>query len=394
MLPIWITGALVLVAFLIVVSDAVRGRGAGTRRPVDRGLERWAQAVQFRLPRAFDALQLAPAGHLKAGRRPGIVMHGPGTATTAGWQWTIELPGSTVDDDVDPERLAGAINQGAVMVDVIEVRRRAAGWADVTAYRTDPLKLDNRIPFQPGALPVHAWGDRWSLGRARDGREVRLPLWLPGGGAHHAMYSGATGSGKTRWMLVGIAHAMQLGAEIYLVDLVKGVDDRDWQPIHRGLVDAWDKPADAVKSLTALLDDTLARPRWEPRDPGRFRLVVIDEMQALVASKPGAAILTRLVAEGRSKGLAVFGATQLPLTTQISSIARTNFRVKMAGRLDNEAEYRAALGGKWPGSRIADDAQHWGVGYVDLDGRGAQRFRGWHVSDGWLREHTRRCGKA
>lgn len=28
---------------------------------------------------------------------------------------------------------------------------------------------------------------------------------------------------------------------------------------------------------------------------------------------------------------------------------------------------------------------------VDVDGRGAQRFRGWNVSDAWLAAHVRAC---
>lgn len=390
-----IIGALLLVAAALVAASSAPKRTSpgGQRKPLDRSTVRWAAEVQRRLPEAFDALQLTAAGNLKNGRRPGIRVHGGGKPSGGGWQWTVELPGSTIDGDLQEERLAGAINSGAILADVVEVQRSAAGWATIQAWRTDPLKLDNRIPYQPGQLPAVRWGDRWSLGRRRDGNEVMLPLWLNGGGAYHHLFAGATGSGKTRWMLTGIAHAMQLGAEIYLVDLVKGVDDRDWLPILGGVTEAWDNPTKAVAALTKLHEDTLSRPRWEPTDRGKFRLIVIDELQSVVAAKGGTDILTRMVAEGRSKGAAVFGATQLPEVKVIDSIARTNMRIKIAGRLDNEQEYRAALGGKWSGTKIPDNPQHWGVGYVDLDGRGADRFRGWNVSDGWLAEHTRRCVK-
>jgi DNA segregation ATPase FtsK/SpoIIIE-like protein len=119
-------------------------------------------------------------------------------------------------------------------------------------------------------------------------------------------------------------------------------------------------------------------------------VIVIDELQDFL-KQGGEEIVIKLASEIRSKGAALVAATQLPEVKVIDSIARTNFRVKAAGRLDNEAEYRAALGGKWHGTRIPDTPHYWGVGYIDLDGRGARRFRGWNVSDGWLAAHTRQC---
>jgi hypothetical protein len=386
-------------AMLLLVAAAIVGLSArkaptarGTRKPIDRDTQAWAGEIRRRLPDAFDALQLTAAGNLKNGRRPSIQVRGHGQPVAGrGWAFDLELPGSAIDSDIQEERIAGALNTGRVLVDVVEVRRAHPGYATVATWRRDPLKADNRIPFAPGALPVAKWGDRWSLGLRRDGEQMRLPLWLPGGGAFHHLFAGATGSGKTRWMLVGIAHAIQLGAEVYLVDIVKGVDDRDWDPIRPALAGAWDSPTAAVKALDAIHKDTLTRPRWEPTDAGRFRLIVVDELQSLTAAKGGLDVLTRMVAEGRSKGQALFGATQLPEVNQIASIARTNMRIKLAGRLDNEQEYRAALGGKWQGTKIPDNPEHWGVGYGDVDGQGAQRFRGWNVSDRWLAEHTRRC---
>lgn len=391
MLALTLALALLAVAAGVALSARKAPTARGTRRPVDRDVQAWAGEVRRRLPAAFDALQLTAAGNLKNGKRPGIVVRGYGQPIAGrGYAFDIELPGSAIGDDIEEDRIASALNSGRRIVDVVEVRRTHPGFAEVAAWRSDPLKANNRIPFAPGDLPIKKWGDRWSLGVRRDGAEMRLPLWLPGGGSFHHLFAGATGSGKTRWMLVGIAHAIQLGAEIYLVDIVKGIDDRDWDPIRPALAGAWDNPTAAVKALNAIHGDTLKRPRWEPTDPGRFRLVVVDELQSLTAAKGGLDILTRMVAEGRSKGQALFGATQLPEVNQIASIARTNMRIKLAGRLDNAAEYQAALGGKWQGTKIPDNAEHWGVGYGDVDGRGAQRFRGWNVSDGWLAEHTRR----
>ena len=223
----------------------------------------------------------------------------------------------------------------------------ALGTPSGRGRRDDPLRRPNTIPYAPGALPVAGWGDRLSLGRRRDGGEVLVPLWLPGGGAFHTLCAGATGSGKTRWMLTLMAHAMQLGADIYLVDVVKGVDDRDWLPVHGGLSDAWGSPKEAVAGLRALHADTLSRQRWEPSDPGRFRLIVIDELQAVMDAKGGREVVTAIAAEARSKGCALLAGTQLPTVNAVASSARTNFRVKMAGRLDNHAEYQAALGGRW-----------------------------------------------
>lgn len=400
-LPIIVAVVLLVVAAGLVVPSPQQARQLRARRQRgDERLSAWAGEVGRQLPAAFSVQNVARAGALSDGKRPTPRVAGAGVEIPHGWRWELDLPGSTIDEDWEGDRIAAAINTGRKLVAVAEIEQTYPGHAALSVWRHDPLSLDNTIPYRPGQLPVDKWGDRWELGRRRDGQLVKLPLWLDGGGAFHHLFSGATGSGKTRWMLLAAAHAIQLGAEVYIVDLVKGVDDRDWAPILPAVAGAWDHPEDAVREMNRLHMDTLARPRWQPEDRSLFRVFLFDEVQEFIATKTkgargagldGAVTFRKMVAELRSKGAAVLAATQLPEVDQIKASARTNLRVKMAGRLDNEAEYKAALGGKWNGTKIPDTADHWGVGYVDLDGRGAQRFRGWNISDAWLAAHVRAC---
>lgn len=393
MLPVILFVALAVAAVVIAVPSRRQRRLQRQRRPAgDQRLAQWAGTVQSRLPEAFRVQHVTRSGLLQQGQRPLPVVLGKGAAIGYGWRWDLVLPGNSIADDWEGNRIVAALNTKVSLAAVAEVEQTVPGKATLSVWRRDPLTVDNVCPYKPGQLPVERWGDRWSLGRRRDGREVLLPLWLNGGGSFHTLFAGATGSGKTRWMLLGMAHAMQLGAEIYLIDLVKGVDDRDWLPVRPAVTEAWDHPKDVLAGLKQIHAETLTRPRWEPTDPTPFRLIVIDEIQSVIQLKDGLKVVTQLVSELRSKGAAVFAATQLPEVKQIDAIARTNMRIKMAGRLDNEQEYRAALGGKWQGSKIPDDPKHWGTGYVDLDGRGAQRFRGWHIDDAWLAAHARACG--
>jgi hypothetical protein len=377
---------LVIIAAVIVIPSPRQHRQQ-TRTTGDRRLRLWATDVRRQLPAAFQAQNITKSGFVVRGQRPTPTIVGAGKPIVMGWQWDLVLPGSTIDEDWEGERIAAAINDTRRLAAVAEVVSPYPGHATLSVWRKDPLTLPSTITYKPGQLPVDKWGDRWSLGRDRDGHEIRLPLWLPGGGAYHHLFSGATGSGKTRWMLLLLAHAMQLGAEIYVVD-PKGLDDRDWIPVLDGITDGWDSMPKAIKALERLHADTMRRPRWEPSDPGRFRVIVIDEVQELL-KQGGEEIFVKLVSEMRSKGAMVAAATQLPEVKVIDSVARTNMRVKMAGRLDNEAEYKAALGQRWKGEKIPDSKAFWGTGYIDLDGRGARRFRGWNVSDGWLAAHTR-----
>lgn len=387
MTAIILASLLVVIALVIVIPTPSQHRQAN-RTTGDRRLRLWASEVRRQLPASFQAQNITKSGYLVKGQRPTPTIVGAGKPIVMGWQWDLVLPGSTIDEDWEGERIAAAINDTRRLAAVAEVVSPYPGHATLSVWRKDPLTLPSTITYKPGQLPVEKWGDRWSLGRDRDGHEIRLPLWLPGGGAYHHLFSGATGSGKTRWMLLLLAHAMQLGAEIYLVDTVKGVDDRDWEPILPGVQEAWSIPTKAIKELERIHRDTLRRRRWDPTDGTPFRMIVIDELQDFL-KQGGEEIVVKLASEIRSKGAALVAATQLPEVKVIDSIARTNFRVKAAGRLDNEAEYRAALGGKWHGTRIPDTPNYWGVGYIDLDGRGARRFRGWNVSDAWLAAHTR-----
>lgn len=395
MLPIAIFLILLVIAAVIAIPSPRQRRELRARRPAgDQRLEQWAGTIQTRLPDALAAQNVTKAGLLVRGERPTPRIAGKGHPISYGWRWDLVLPGNSVADDWQAERIVAAVNGNQRLAAVAEIQSDIPGHASLSMWRRDPLSLDNTCPYKPGQLPVERWGDPWSLGRRRDGVEVFLPLWQQGGGSHHTLFAGATGSGKTRWMLLALAHAMQLGAEIYLVDLVKGVDDRDWLPILPAVAGAWDTSAGALAGLKEVHADAVSRPRWQPSDPGRFKVIAIDEIQSVLKLKGGLPLVTQLVAELRSKGAVVLAATQLPEAKVLDSIARTNMRIKMAGRLDNEAEYKAALGGKWTGTKIPDNREHWGVGYVDLDGRGAQRFRGWNIDDAWLAEHTGACAAA
>jgi len=358
------------------------------RRHHDLGTveQSWVDEIRRLLPQAWE-----DAGLFVNGQRPALV--GRPRQIEFGVEMRLRTPGAVTVQDVTDSlaRLESALNSQREMVGAAEVlRTKHQGHARLRLWATDPLLADNTVPWKPGHVPA-AWGEPAVLGRFRDGSPVRAHFWTEAG-AVHTLYSGKTGSGKTRWMLGMADHLVQLGALVFILDPVKGIDDESWAPLHPVIAGGWSDIDKAARELRKVSEIIKRRPGWRPGSPHPFVAVLADEVQDFAADKAGKDVLKDMVATWRSKGGTVQAATQLPEVVVLEAPIRTNFVQRFAGVLDSKGEYGAALGGTAP---AADDRiPPWqevpearGQGYADPDGFGVRRFRGWWASNEWRAEH-------
>lgn len=367
----------------------VWARSTGALRRERAGVEvdpAWVDEVRRLLPQAWEDVEM-----FVHGERPRL--EGRPKPIEFGMEWRLRTPGAKTMDDVREvlPALESALNSHRPLVGASEVlRTKHQGHGRLRLWETDPLLADNTVPWAPGQVPA-AWGQPAVLGRFRDGAPVRAHFWTDAG-AVHTLYSGKTGSGKTRWMLGMADYLVQLGALVFILDPVKGLDDESWAPLRPVIAGGWDDVGKAAKELARISELLKKRPGWRPDSPHRFVALLADEVQDFAADKAGKEVLKDCVATWRSKGGTVQAATQLPEVVVVEAPIRTNFVQRFAGKLDNAGEYKAALAGVAPAE--GDSIPPWqevpearGQGFADPDGFGVRRFRGWWASNEWRAAH-------
>jgi hypothetical protein len=355
-------------------------------------------AVVLGVPAWRDRL----AGHLISVRRRrrwantlGAVIAEPGTprvsatGTTSGSEWAqVRIgPGSTVED------LAGQVTAIAACLAVETVRVEGhpsnAGWATVTALRTDPLSR----PAPPWPWAQAARTSLWEpvpVGIDEAGRSVNVSL-----AEHNLLLGGEPGAGKSVALsqLVAAA-ALDPTAGLWLLD-GKLVELAPWRPA----ADGWAGVdiADAIAVLREVQDvmdsryrDLLDRGRRKISPGSRLEVVVIDELAHYLAwgdKKPRDVftdLLRDLVSRGRAAGVVVIAATQKPSSDVVPTILRDLFGYRWALRCTTNAASDTILGSGWAAqgstaASIAPAAR--GVGWLLHESGLPQRLRAHHLDD-------------
>lgn len=400
---------LVIALGLLAIAAAVHLSGAHTRQPRGRtvehdpGLTRWAEHVRNQLPRAFDALQVTAAGPLRNNRRPPIRVHGVGKpAGIGGWEWPIELPGAAVTEDINPERLAGAINSGGIVVDVIETQRTAAGWAFVRGYRNDPLSTPARIPWQPGTVPSCVSHGQVCIGLRRDGTHTHFDI-LKDGSAYATLIAGRRGSGKSETARLVVAQlcAWEHSAPI-IVDLVRhGVDYAAFGPLlDRPPVTNLKEAAKLIEEINAEADARAAWMRergiqkiYRPTEDMPLRLVVAEEIQSFNDDQKMKTGFRRWTQQARPVLGAPVMITQYPTVENVDSTTRAQVTNVWGGQVRNATEANVVFGSLPEG--VGPQHLRTGAGsYVaDTDHPELEVGRSWQMSPAWVDEHVARLEK-
>ena len=170
---------------------------------------------------------------------------------------------------------------------------------------------------------------------------------LPSPDVVHVLVSGTTGSGKTE-VLRGIVASLaylnrQSDCQLLLID-----------PKGRGLLPFADLPHLVCPPITnpgdavAVLEDlTLEMERRDRQGVSRpYIVLIIDELADLLMTggKEAERHLARLVQRGRAAGVHVVAATQKPSAAAISPIIRSNFPMRVVGRMVSAQDAHIAAG--------------------------------------------------
>ena len=230
------------------------------------------------------------------------------------------------------------------------------------------------------------------LGLADDG--APLLIRLPSPDVAHILVAGTTGSGKTV-LLQSMILSLALTNPCRRLSLVlidpKGHAFRPFQPLphlSRPVIQRVDEATEALHSLVRLMEN-----RGGSRDPEfgtRYSdpcvVVVIDELADLlmVGGKDVQRALTRLSQRGREAGIHLIAATQKPSTAVLGPLIKSNFPVRLVGRVTSIEDARTATG--WSGTG-AERLMGQGDFLAVAEGR-TTRFQVAHVSPAEIRERV------
>jgi S-DNA-T family DNA segregation ATPase FtsK/SpoIIIE len=239
------------------------------------------------------------------------------------------------------EELAAALDAPSCRV----ARQGAAVMVEVPRDNPQPVRLTSLLQSLDDVPPVTA-----VLGLAEDG--VPLLIRLPSPDVAHILVAGTTGSGKTallRTMALSLAlrHPHRGDLSMVLVD-PKGRAFADLEGIPqltRPVVVEVEEAVEALGSLVRLMNQ---RDRAGVSRPAV--VVFIDELTDLmmVGGAEAERRLTRLVQRGREAGIHVVAATQKPTAAVIGSLVKSNFPVRLVGKVSSARDAQVASG--WSGT--------------------------------------------
>jgi S-DNA-T family DNA segregation ATPase FtsK/SpoIIIE len=180
-----------------------------------------------------------------------------------------------------------------------------------------------------------------------DSHGTPLLLHLPSPDVAHVLIAGTTGSGKTalaRAMIASLAlHNRPSNLQLVLIDPKR----RGFQTFE-GLPHLLVPVLDEVDAMVGMLERLVAE--MERRDQqGRSspRVVVfVDELADLLmqGGRPAEAALTRLSQRGREAGIHLVGCTQKPTAAVIGSLVKSNFPIRLVGRVSSPEDAKVAAG--------------------------------------------------
>ena len=184
-----------------------------------------------------------------------------------------------------------------------------------------------------------------ALGLDADGAPLLMRLSSPD--VAHVLVSGTTGSGKTALAQTMIASLLETHSVSELGLVLVDPKGRGYAPFAAAphlLLPVATTPETALDALTWLVETMQRRDREAITLP---RIVAfIDELAdlMLVQGRAVELALTRLVQRGREAGVHVVACTQKPSASVIGSLVKSNFPVRIVGRVTSAEDARVASG--------------------------------------------------
>jgi S-DNA-T family DNA segregation ATPase FtsK/SpoIIIE len=180
-----------------------------------------------------------------------------------------------------------------------------------------------------------------------DAEGVPLLLRLPSPNVAHVLISGTTGSGKTalaRTMVASLAiFNGQRDLQLVLVD-PKGRGLMPFEGLPHLLLPVVTRVEDTLRALARVVAE-MERRDLEGRSEPRL-VVVLDELADLVqvGGREMEGLVTRLTQRGREAGIHVVACTQKPAASVIGSLVKSNFPVRLVGRVASPEDAKVAAG--------------------------------------------------
>lgn len=165
----------------------------------------------------------------------------------------------------------------------------------------------------------------------------------------HALVAGTTGSGKTSLLfsLILSAAAMRSPNELSIVALdPKAVDFRSLYGLPHLAAPVVTEPAECVAALRAVTKELERRKAAGMLDAKQKIVVVIDEVAELMATagREVESYIQRIVSVGRGLGIHIVAATQKPTADIVGSVVKSNFPVRIVGKVPSNIDANVAAG--------------------------------------------------
>lgn len=401
--PLIIFAVLAVLAVVLLIPTPAQHRELRARRPKgDVRLDQWAGAVRASLPDALSAQNVTRSGLLQGGQRPLPRIVGKGEPIEHGWKFTLDLPGASIAEDWDANRIVAALNSGRHLAAVGEIHHAGDGWATFHIHKREPLSEPVPIPWKPGELPTCCKPGTVCVGRQRDGQHIHFDI-VGDVGAYASLIAGRRGSGKSETARLMVSQMVAWGwAPPTVIDLSRaGVDYRVFQPLlARDIVTTM---ADVKKLLDDLEAEAAERAQWlrqvGAQKIGRYtperplRPLFWDEFQDASQDKRVKTRFRSLMQISRPVGGAPTIITQYPTNDNVDSTTRAQITNVWSGRVRSYVESGVMFSGLPEGSGPHTLRIGPGGGMADNDGPDLLTGRAWFAPPSWHAAHVDRLAK-
>lgn len=180
-----------------------------------------------------------------------------------------------------------------------------------------------------------------------DKRGEAVLLHIPSPSVVHTLISGTTGSGKTELLRTIVASLAYFNHQRVCQFILMDPKSRGLSPF-QNLPHLLKPPIYAIPDAADTLEElALEMERRDRLDISRpYILLVIDELADLLMTggKEMEANLTRIIQRGRGAGIHIIAATQKPAASVINPLIRSNFPMRIVGKVANPSDAYMAAG--------------------------------------------------
>jgi S-DNA-T family DNA segregation ATPase FtsK/SpoIIIE len=245
------------------------------------------------------------------------------------------------------------------------VDKRDAANVIMSVRRGDPFAAVVERPEVNAATVL----DGVRFGVDRRGREVVVPVVNSS-----CLIGGKPGSGKS----VCMSHVLRVAAEapdaqLWAVDLKRGVEIAEWRPHAYAVATQPDECLPMLRLLEKTMDERLdamagVSKQWAPSADGPQIVLTVDELAEL--DEPSFDVLRRIMSLGRAAGISVWAATQRPSADLVPTALRTLFGVAVSFEVRRRSDSDVILGTGWASdgvdaSKLSSPGECWIVGAGD-----------------------------